>query len=697
MSDSNKLAVQDRWSDAEASNLADLDALVYQSRLIGSDPRLVVWGGGNTSLKVMETDYRGRSGRVLRVKGSGSDLKAVTPRDFPGVRLDDLLPLLEREQMSDEEMVAYLEYAVVEPRSPRPSIETLLHGFVAARSVLHTHADAILALTNTRRSADILREVFGESIAVVPYLRPGFALAKLVSQAANQPGCQGVVLLNHGLITWHDDPREAYRLHLELVNRAAEYIERASQAQTSAKPEPLTAPDAPKRQEIAAALAPVLRGLLGKTQRVVSHFDDSEDVLSFVSGQSLPLERVRAALAAGAATPDHILNIKRTALWVEPADLTDAQAVASATQTALAQYQQDYQQYFERYRQDEPMLAPLPRIVLVAGLGMFAVGKDSHATTVSSDIFHHTIAIIEGAERVDAYQSLTPKDAFEAEYWPLELYKLTLAPPEQKLSRRVALITGAAGEIGSAIARRFAAEGAHVVCADVDLAKARSLVDDLNTRAPNNRGLAVLMDVSSEASVAEAYQRVLLEYGGVDVVVVNAGVAYSSPLDKLSLDQWQRSFAINATGAFLVAREALKIMKAQQTGGSFVFVATKNVPAPGKDFGAYSASKAAQAQLGRVLALEGGAYGIRANLINPDAIFGASGLWSVSVREERARSYGIDSSQLEEYYRSRNILRAQVTADDVAEAALFYASDASAKTTGGMLPVDGGLREAFPR
>ncbi len=365
--------------------------------------------------------------------------------------------------------------------------------------------------------------------------------------------------------------------------------------------------------------------------------------------------------------------------------------------TALEQYVRDYHAYFEQHQRGEPLQAALPRVVLVAGLGMFAVGKDSRAATVASDIYHHTIAIAEGAERVGAYRSLSLEEAFNAEYWPRELYKLMLAPPEKRLSRRVALITGAAGEIGSAMARRFAAEGAHVVCADIDLSKAHTLVADLVKRAPNNRALAVQMDVTSEASVGEAYQQVLLEYGGVDIVVLNAGVAHNCPLDELTLEDWQRSFDINATGAFLVAREALKIMKSQQSGGNFVFVSTKNVPAPGKDFGAYSASKAAQAQLARVLALEGGAHGIRSNIINPDAIFGSSGLWSPTVREERARSYGIDPAHLEEFYRSRNILHAQVTAEDVAEAALFYASDVSAKTTGGMLPVDGGLREAFPR
>src|SRR5579883_1251288 len=684
----------DRWSEAEITGRSGLDLLVYQSRLIGSEPQLVLWGGGNTSLKLEEQDYRGRTCQVLRVKGSGSDLKAVEPRDFPAVRLDDVLALFEREEMSDEEMVEYLQFAMLDPHAPRPSIETLLHAFVPARSVVHSHADAILALTNNTRADALLKEIFGDELALVPYLRPGFQLSKLVGQAARaRPDLKGVILLNHGLITWHDDPREAYRLHLEMVNRAARY---GRPAPISTHPA-LAVPELSQRREIAARLAPRLRGLVSREQPLVVRFDDSEDVLRFVSGAALGLERTRAVLQEGAATPDHILNVKRTALWIEPANLNDAQSLEQATHTALENYLREYRAYFEQYQQGEPMLAPVPRVVLVAGLGMFTLGKDSRAAGISADIAHHTFAIMERAENIGTYRSLTPEEAFRAEYWPLELYKLQLAPPEKQLSRRVALITGAAGAIGAAIARRFAAEGAHVVCADIDLPGAEELAAELTRAWPHNRALALALDVADEESVGAAYQRILCEYGGLDVLVSNAGVAHNGPLDTLSLADWQRSLAINATGHFLVVREALRVMKAQGIGGSLIFIATKNVPAPGKDFGAYSASKAAQAQLARVAALEGGPFGIRSNIINPDAVFSGSGLWSPQVRAERARSHGIEPAQLEEFYRQRNLLHVDVRAEDVAEAALFFASARSSRTTGAMLPVDGGLREAFPR
>ncbi|MEA2574048.1 MAG: hypothetical protein QOH93_1346 [Chloroflexia bacterium] len=689
-----EVLIENRWSDEDTKGMDGLDLLVYQSRLVGADPRLVVWGGGNTSLKTQETDFRGRSTYVLRVKGSGSDLKAVVRRDFPGVRMDDVLPLLERDDMSDEEMVEYLGQTLMEPGSPRPSIETLLHAFVPAASVVHSHADAILAVTNNVRAEEVLAEVFGGQLAIVPYRRPGFLLSKQVGDAVrDNPGIVGVILLNHGLITWHDDPKEAYRLHIEMVDRADRYA-RDRVKITEGNITHLTQEE---RRDIAAKLAPVLRGSLGSEKRVVMRYHDSPDVMRFVSGEIVPLDRMQHVLSQGAATPDHILNTKRTPLWIQAADPRDTEGLANAAKQAYEEWVRDYEAYYNAHQTGEGMLPAVPRVVLVAGVGMFSVGKDSRAATISSDIYLHTISIIEAAEGLGGYRSLPIEDAFAAEYWPLELYKLTLAPPEKELSRRVVLVTGAAGAIGAGIARRFAAEGGHIICADLDLEKSAALAAELSKANPANRSIAVRMDVSDEASVREACRQAMLEYGGVDVVVSNAGIAKSSAIDELSLEEWERSFAINARGHFLVAREALRVMKAQGTGGSFVFIATKNVTAPGKEFGAYSASKAAEAQLARVLALEGAACGIRSNIVNPDAVFEGSGLWSQEVREQRAKAQGINAGEIEEYYRKRNLLQVEVTAADVAEAALFYASDRSAKTTGSMLPVDGGLREAFPR
>lgn len=692
------LSIKEAWRQSDTVGHSDLELLVYQSRLLGTESRLVLWGGGNTSIKTIEKDFRGRETRVLRVKGSGSDLKSVTAADFPGVRLEDVLPLLHKGEMTDEAMVSYLAHTLMEPSSPRPSIETLLHAFIPARSVVHSHADAILALTNNTRSEELLSEVFAEEVVLVPYLRPGFQLSKNVGRiAADRPELSAIILANHGLMTWGDDPREAYRRHVAVANRAAHYL--AKQPIVSV-PASSTPPAAENWRMLAAQLAPTLRGLLGSqsdNQRLILRFDHSDKMVRFASGQSLPFERVQGIIDAGAATPDHILNTKRHPLLINPTDPTDPASLEQAARQAYETYLERYTAYFRTYQTDESMLPPVPRVIVVAGLGIFTSGKDSRAATISNDLYHHTIDIAEAAESAGHYQSLSAKDGFEAEYWPLELYKLARTTDDRELIGRVAVVTGAAGAIGSGIARTLAAEGAHVVCADINMDRAKALAEELNKANPTNHALAIEMNVADEESVQHAYQQVAVTFGGVDILVANAGIAHNCPLDELALEDWQRSLDVNTTGHFLVTREALKIMKAQGTGGSLIYIASKNVPAPGKDFGAYSAAKAAQAQLARVAALEGGSFGIRSNIVNPDAIFADSGLWSQQVREERARSYGIAPEELEEFYRRRNLLNVHVSADDVAAAALFFASDRSAKTTGGVLSVDGGLREAFVR
>ncbi|HEY3266867.1 MAG TPA: bifunctional rhamnulose-1-phosphate aldolase/short-chain dehydrogenase [Armatimonadota bacterium] len=676
--------VKDLWNDSEAAGLSDIDTLAYASRLLGADPGLVVWGGGNTSIKTTEIDFRGRQTPVLRVKGSGSDLKVAKPADFPGVRLDDVLPLIEREAMSDEDMVAFLAHALMEPSSPRPSIETLLHAFVPAKCVLHSHADAVVALTNNPSGEALVREVFGDELDIVPYMRPGFRMSRLIGEAARRnPNLKGVVLMNHGLVTWHSDPREAYRLHIEMANRCVNRI-----AST-----PFRLPEAPAavpggRRALAAAVAPAIRGMLGNG---IMRYDGAPEVLRFVDWGG-----AEAAARQGAATPDHILSTGRRALFVAP-DRLDAASVVSAARAALDRWQTEYRAWFAAHTTGETMLSPTPRVLLVKGLGMFCAWKDARATDTLRDIYHHTIAIMQAAEGLGGYRSLNDALAFINEYWPLELYKLSLAPPEKQLARKTALVTGAAGTIGAAIARRFAQEGAHVVCADLDGAKVQAIADGISRANPRNRALAVEMDVTSEPAVRAAFEAAALEYGGVDILVSNAGFAHNCPVESLTLEDWRRSLDVNATGHFLCAREALRMMKQQGNGGALVFIATKNVTAPGKDFAAYSAAKAAEAQLAKVIALEGGPFGIRSNIVNPDAVFEGSGLWSAEVVAERSKSYGIAPADLPDFYRKRSLLNRTVTASDVAEAALFFAGPRSAATTGAMLPVDAGVKEAFVR
>jgi rhamnulose-1-phosphate aldolase/alcohol dehydrogenase len=681
-----------RWDDAAVGNLDGLGLLVYASRLIGAETSLVVWGGGNTSIKLTERDYRGREVRVLRVKGSGSDLKSIEKKHFPGVRMDDVLALLERQDMGDQEMVDYLAHALQEPASPRPSIETLLHGFLPATAVIHTHADAIVSLTNNDRAADVLREVYGAEVIALPYRRPGFLISREVAETFERhPKAKALLLEKHGTICWGATVKEAYLSTVDLIGRAEEAIGHRAKGRVrfGGVAVPALSPD--ERRKVALAVAPALRGLVGRERRVVMGFDDTPDVLEFVCSKEA------AALSGiGPATPDHTIYTKRLPCFAAVDDPRDPAAVAAAIKSAVERFAADYTVYVKAGG-GTALTDPFPRVITVAGLGMFTTGKDRRTAGIVSDIYHHTISVLGAATSFGAYVSLSAQEAFDVEYWPLELYKLSQAPPEKELARRIVLVTGGASGIGRAAALRLAAEGAHVVVGDLDAAGARKVADEVGAAVGPARAIGLGMDVASEASVRAAFEEAVLAYGGLDIVVSNAGIAHSAPVDQMTLADWERSFAVNSTGHFLVARESMRLLKAQGLGGAFVFVATKNVMSPGKDFAAYSAAKAAEAQLAKVLALEGGPHGIRSNIVNPDAVFRDSKLWSEDVRRERARAQGISVEQLEDFYRKRNILAAPILPEDVAEAVLFLASERSAKTTGCTITVDGGVKDAFPR
>ena len=687
--------MKSRWNDAEAATLEGLDLLVYASRLVGAETSLVVWGGGNTSIKTVEHDHRGRSIPVLRVKGSGSDLKSVQRKDFPGVRMDDIRALLERRDMGDQEMVAYLAHALQDPGGVRPSIETLLHGFVDAHAVVHTHADAIVSLTNNDRPREVLAGVYGKHVIALDYRRPGFKISREVADAiAEHPEARALVLERHGTITWGAGVRDAYEATIELITAAEDAIAERKRGRRLFGGPRVPVLDPAARRTAALTLAPKLRGRLGRARRVIVTFDDAEPVTAFTSSVEAPtLSRI------GPATPDHTIYTKRLPCFV-PLDRAPSGADASwaAVDGAISDFVRDYTAYFEAHREPGADLTdPMPRVVLIPGLGMFTTGRDRRTAGIVNDIMHHTIDVIGNASAFGRYVSLSAKDAYDVEYWPLELYKLTLAPPEKELARRIVLVTGGGSGIGRAVAKRLAVEGAHVVVGDLDEAGAKKTADEVTAAVGAGRAIGLRMDVTSEVSVRAAFETTVLAYGGLDILVSNAGTAHSAPVDRMALVDWERSFAVNATGHFLVAREAMRILIAQGLGGALVFVATKNVMSPGKDFAAYSAAKAAEAQLAKVLALEGAPHAIRSNIVNPDAVFQDSKLWSDDVRRERAAAQGIAVDQLEDFYRKRNLLGTRILPEDVAEAVLFLASDRASKTTGCTLTVDGGVKDAFPR
>jgi rhamnulose-1-phosphate aldolase/alcohol dehydrogenase len=686
--------MQSRWNEAEASGKSDLDQLIYASRLIGAEDSLVLWGGGNTSVKVQGKHFRGHETEIMWIKGSGSDLKSIEAKHFAGVVVDDVRPLLSREgEMDDDAMVAYLANCLTDPKAPRPSIETLLHGFLPAKFIIHTHADLIQALTNNEEGEQAVMDAFGEEAVVVPYQRPGFKLSRMVHAAvAAKPHARFLILRKHGLITWGQTAREAYERTLEAISRVEAFIEKSGAGKDPFREKGSAPMTQAEREKIFVAVAPTLRGLLSRARRVVLRFDDSPEVLDFVTAKE-----ARRLSQVGPATPDHVLSTRVWPAFIEWRPSDGADALKVRLKEGIDRWSARDEHYYKAHSDGKlARLDPYPRVILIPGLGMVTAGPEARRARIVGDIYRHTISVIRNAERIAPYVSLTENEAFHIDYWPLELYKLTLAPPEKEFSRRVVLVTGAGSGIGRVAAAKFAEAGAHVVVTDVVKAAAEQVAQELAQKFPD-RALGFEMDVTQEQSVKDAFDLALFSYGGIDVVFSNAGIATSSPIESMKLEDWHKSHAVNSTGHFLVAREALHIMKEQGLGGALVINASKNVTAPGKDFGAYSAAKAATAQLCRIVAIEGAEYGVRANMVNPDAVFQGTHLWSKEIRENRAKAQGIEPEKIEDYYRQRSLLKLPVYAEDVAEAVLFLASDRSSKTTGTMLPVDSGIVGAFPR
>lgn len=679
---------ENQWNPP--AELNELDALVYRSNLLASDRTIVNFGGGNTSVKTVETDHTGRETKVLWVKGSGSDLATIVPGGFTGLRLDEIIPLLERDAMTDEEMVAYLARCQLDPSMPRPSIETLLHAFVPHPHVDHTHPDSIGALVGTVDGERLAAECFGADAVWIPYIRPGFALSKLVAEAvAEHPEARMVLLAKHGLVTWGETAEASYVATLEAINRASAFIAEQTQGKApfgGRRVEPLA--DA-ERTALLAEVLPVLRGAVSVDGLRILQVDTSAEVLEFACGaDSAALSQI------GAACPDHLVHTRRLPVWVDFDPGSDA---AGVLRERIVQCVQEWRarelEYFDRHRGDDRLSDPSPRVVVIQGVGLVSVGRTLKAARLARDLYHRAINVMRSAAALGGFVSLDDEESFAIEYWPLELHKLTLGPAAREFQGTITLITGAAGGIGSAVARALAAEGGCVVVTDLDGNGAAGIADALG-----DVGIAARADVLDEASISDAYRAAVLAFGGVDVVVSNAGIASSAPLEETSLELWDLNSDILARGYFLVAREAAAVLRAQGLGGSIVFIGSKNALAPGKNAAAYSAAKAASLHLARCLAEELGSDGIRVNTVNPDAVLEGSKIWDSTWREERARAYGIPADELEEHYRARTTLKVNIVPADIAEAVLYFASPRrAAKSTGNILNVDGGVALAYPR
>jgi len=684
---------EDRWpEDAGAVPEDTLGQVLLASHLLGRDRAVANFGGGNTSAKGTATDHVGREQRVMWVKGSGSDLATMERGSFTPLRLDEMLPLIERDEMSDEDMVAHLARCQTDPAAPRASIETLLHAFVPADHVHHTHPDAINVLAGTRDGERLVRECFGAAAAWIPYIRPGFTLARQVGEAVRaDPGLELVVLAKHGLVVWGDTAEEAYRRTLDAINRAADFVNAKTNgtARFGGAAEGAGI-DEDERAALLRAVLPALRGAVGSERPKVLVVDTSPRVLEFVSSRDAP-----DLVTVGAACPDHLVHTKRTPLFVpfDPAT-EDAATLVERVRERAAAYRDGYRAYVERHADDTTEPAdPDARVVLIQHVGLVGVAPTPKNARLSRDLYHRAIEVMAGAHALGGFTSLDEGESFAVEYWPLELYKLSLAPAPGELQGTVALVTGAAGGIGRAVVDALASAGACVVAYDLDGDGADAAVEELG-----DGGAAVAGDVTSEDSVRAAFTAAVEAFGGVDIVISNAGVASSAAIEETTLAEWERNHAILGTGYFLVAREAFAILRAQDRGGSIVFVASKNALAAGKNAAAYSSAKAAELHLARCLAEEGGAARIRVNTVNPDAVLQGSRIWDSSWREERAAAYGIDPDDLEEHYRRRTTLGVNILPEDIAEAVLHFASPRrSGKSTGNVLNVDGGVAAAYPR
>ncbi len=688
--------VNNLWNDKEVSKVTSgVDELVYRSNLIGTDRAVCNWGGGNTSMKTMEKDFRGREIEVMWVKGSGSDLATMKAGNFTGLNLADIHPLIERDDMPDADMVEYLSHCMIDSKHPRMSIETLLHAFLPFKHVDHTHPDAIISLCCADNGKEVANEIFGDRFVWVPYERPGFTLSKMIAKGVkNNPQAELVLMEKHGLVTWGETSKEAYEKTISIITEAEEFIKSRQHEEDAFGGQAFDSLPEAERKKALASIMPVIRGAVGEEKKMLLTFDDADDVLQFLNSKNA------AALSqVGAACPDHLVHTKMKPLFINWDPQNErTESLVEKVKTGIQQYKEEYKQYFERNKNEgDVMFEAAPRVILIPGVGMVNTGRNVAMANVSGALYHRAIAVMKGATALGEFVSLSENESYNVEYWPLELYKLSLSPAEAEFSRKVAFITGGAGGIGSATARRLVSEGAHVVLADLNIEGAEKVADEINKEYGEIRAAAFKMDVTSEEQVQDAFEKSALTFGGIDIIVNNAGLATSSPFDETTLKEWNLNMNVLGTGYFLVAREAFKQMKQQGTGGNMVFVGSKNSVYAGKNASAYSSVKALETHLARCIAVEGGVFGIRVNSVLPDAVLQGSSIWGSGWRQERAAAYGIEPDQLEDHYKKRTTLLVNIFPEDIAESIAFFASSKADKTTGCMVTVDGGVPGAFNR
>lgn len=690
------------WSDAATAGMDEPQLLLYRSNLLGSDLRITNYGGGNTSAKIWQQDpLTGEQAEVLWVKGSGGDVGSMKLDGFSTLYMDKLRALkgLYRGLENEDEMVGYLPHCTFNLNSRAASIDTPLHSSLPYVHVDHMHPDAVIAIAAMANSEAITKQVFGGTVGWMPWLRPGYELGQqLAACNAANPGLRGIVLGGHGLFSWGHTSKACYENTVDLIQRAQTWLNQERSARNvkvfgGAAVTPLA--DA-ERDAALARVLPVLRGLSAEGSPKLLHLNTSAEVMDFVNSQDLePLA------ALGTSCPDHFLRTKIRPLIVPEAvyQLQGAELKACLSEL-LAGYRADYAAYYERCkRANSPALRdPNPVVILLPRIGMVTIAKDKATARIAGEFYVNAINVMREANAVDRYVGLPEQEAFDIEYWLLEEAKLQRLPKPKPMVGKVALVTGGAGGIGQAIAKRILADGGCVVLADIDQDALNTVGAELAKAHGKDHVRGVRCDVTDEASVIAAFDRAAIEFGGVDILVSNAGIASAAPIEDTSLALWNKNQSILATGYFLVGREAFKQMKAQGTGGAIIMIASKNGMVASNQATAYCAAKAAEIQLSRSFALEGAPLGIRSNVVNPDAVIRGSKIWTGQWSAERAQANKIDEGDLEAFYRDRSMLKRSVFPEDIAEATYFFAAEhLSAKSTGNILNVDAGNLAAFTR
>lgn len=687
------------WDQKKALELGDdqVALFLYRSNILGSDLRITNYGGGNTSCKTIEKDpLTNEKVEVMWIKGSGGDIGTLTRSGIAGLYTERLrnLKKVYKGLYDEDRMVGLFNHCIYDLDSRAPSIDTPLHGLLPFKHIDHLHPDALIAVAAAKDSEKVTKEIWGDTMGWVPWQRPGFDLGLQLEKCLNEnPGIRGIVLGSHGLFTWGDTSYECYINSLEVIETASDYIEKKIKEQGEVfggqKVESLPAKD---RKEKAAQLMPLLRGLCSSENRMIGHFTDADVVMEYINSNDL-----EKLAPMGTSCPDHFLRTKIQPLVLTldaSEDVSNAEEVLKKLEPAFEQYRKEYKEYYENCRHDNSpaMRDPNPVIIIYPGVGMFSFSKNKQTTRVASEFYINAINVMRGAEAISAYTSLPRQEAFDIEYWLLEEAKLQRMPKEQPLSRKVALVTGAGGGIGKAIADKLAEHGANVVLTDIAQDRLKEAVGTY----PRDVASYAVCDVTSSESIENAYKSACLEFGGVDLVIHSAGLAISKPLGETTEKDWDLLQNVLVKGQFELYKQGVAIMEKQNLGGDIISIASKNGLVSGPNNVGYGTAKAAQQHMVRLLAAELGGKGIRVNTVNPDGVIVGSKIWEGDWAEGRAKAYGIKVEDLPAHYAKRNLLNEIIYPEDIANGVFAFVGLLD-KSTGNIINVDGGMANAFTR